>query len=87
MAVRDNLSFHIRTLLKTSYEKWDKEQKEFTHRRQKELTEFSERRAKEAQAFVVHQQRELDAIRQQFEALGESYDASSKPIEKGSRFG
>lgn len=87
MAVRDNLSFHIRTLLKTSYEKWDKEQKEFTHRRQKELTEFSERRAKEAQAFEAQQQRELDTIRQQFEALGESYDAPGKPIKKGARFG
>lgn len=87
MAVRDNLSFHIRTLLKTSYEKWDKEQKEFIHRQQKELTEFSERRAKEAQAFVAYQQRELGGIRQQFEALGESYDAPGKPIKKGSRFG
>ena len=87
MAVRDNLSFHIRTLLKTSYDKWDKEQKEFIHRQQKELTEFSERRAKEAQAFVAYQQRELGGIRQQFEALGESYDAPGKPIKKGSRFG
>jgi hypothetical protein len=46
-----------------------------------------ERRAKEAQAFEAHQQRELDGIRQQFEALGESYDTPAKPIEKGSRFG
>jgi Fe-S-cluster-containing hydrogenase component 2 len=86
MVVRDNLNFHIRSLLKDSYEKWDKDQREFTRRREKELAEFTANRAKEAQAFETHQQQELEKIRRQFEALGESYDAPGKPIKKGSRF-
>ncbi len=87
MAVRDNLSFQIRTLLKTHYEEWNNEEKEFTRRRQRELTEFKEKRAKEAQAFETHQRRALEGIKQELEALGETYDAPGKPIKKGSRFG
>ena len=42
MVVRDNLNFHIRTLLKDSYEKWEKEQTAFSSRRDAELAEFVE---------------------------------------------
>jgi Pyruvate/2-oxoacid:ferredoxin oxidoreductase delta subunit len=87
MVVRDNLNFHIRTILKDSYDKWQKEQCQFTHQRDQELSEFREIRAKEAQAFESHQQRELDKIRQQLDTLGETYDAPGKPIPKGARFG
>jgi Pyruvate/2-oxoacid:ferredoxin oxidoreductase delta subunit len=87
MVVRDNLNFHIRTLLKDSYEKWEREQSAFSSRRQTELNEFMEKRAKEAQAFESHQQRQLENIRQQLVDLGESYDAPGKPLKKGSRFG
>ena len=87
MVVRDNLNFHIRTLLKDSYEKWEKEQNAFTSRRETELAQFMEKRAKDAQAFESHQQRELEHIREQLVALGETYDAPGKPIKKGSRFG
>jgi hypothetical protein len=86
MVVRDNLNFHIRSLLKDFYEKWDKEQREFKRRREKELAEFTQNRAKEAQAFESHQQRELEKISQQLQALGNAYDAPGKPIKKGSRF-
>lgn len=87
MVVRDNLNFHIRTLLKDSYEKWEREQKDFSSKREKELAEFIERRAKEAQVFEAHQQQELAKIRDQLDTLGETYDAPGKPIKKGSRFG
>lgn len=87
MAVRDNLSFHVRTLLKDSYEKWKTEQNAFQAKRERELKEFIEGRAKEAEAFEAHQQRELQKIRQQLQALGETYDAPGKPMKKGSRFG
>ncbi len=87
MVVRDNLNFHIRTLLKDSYEKWEKEQNAFSSRRETELAQFMEKRAKDAQAFESHQQRELEHIREQIVALGETYDAPGKPIKKGSRFG
>ncbi|HSE85834.1 MAG TPA: YfhL family 4Fe-4S dicluster ferredoxin [Candidatus Binatia bacterium] len=87
MVVRDNLNFHVRTLLKDSYDKWKTEQNEFQTKRQRELTEFVEGRAKEAEAFEAHQQRELQKIRQQLDAMGETYDAPGKPIKKGSRFG
>jgi 4Fe-4S binding domain len=87
MVVRDNLNFHIRTLFKDSYDRWEKEQMEFIRRREKEVAEFIEHRAKEAQAFEIHQQRELAKIRQQLDAIGETYDAPGKPIKKGSRFG
>jgi ferredoxin len=86
MVVRDNLNFHIRTLLKDSYEKWEREQSEFAARRERERIEFLERRAKEAAAFETHQQQELQKIRQQLEAIGENYDAAGKPFKKGSRF-
>ena len=87
MVVRDNLNYHIRTLLKDSYERWEKEQTEFADRREKELAQFQEKRAKEAQAFQAHQERELEKIRAQLDAIGETYDAAGKPFKKGSRFG
>ena len=87
MVVRDNLNFHIRTLLKDSYDKWEREQNEFVARREKELAEFIEKRAKEAQAFESHQQRELEKIRQQLDTIGETYDAPGRPVKKGARFG
>jgi hypothetical protein len=87
MVVRDNLNFHIRTLLKDSYEKWQKERHVFANRREEELAQFHEKRAKEAEAFEAYQQRELEKIRAQLDAIGESYDAPGKPFKKGSRFG
>lgn len=87
MVVRDNLNFQIRSFLKESYERWEKEQSEFETQRQKELADFLARRAKEAQAFEAHQQRGLQKIRQQLDRIGETYDAPGRPIKKGSRFG
>jgi Fe-S-cluster-containing hydrogenase component 2 len=87
MVVRDNLNYHIRTLLKDSYEKWAHEQKQFTERRERELAEFTEKRAKEAQAFESHQRRELERIREQLNVIGETYDAPGRPLKKGARFG
>ena len=86
MVVRDNLNYHIRTLLKDSYEKWEREQREFAARRERERLEFLERRAKEAAAFETHQRQELEKIRQQLDGIGENYDAAGKPFKKGSRF-
>jgi hypothetical protein len=85
--VRDNLNFHIRTLLKDSYERWEKEQAAFADRREEELAQVQEKRAKEAQAFEAHQERELEKIRAQLDAIGDNYDAAGKPFKKGSRFG
>jgi len=87
MVVRDNLNFHIRTLLKDSYERWEKEQREFAERRDHDLAQFREKREREAQTFEAHQQRELQKIRAQLDATGETYDAPGKPFKKGSRFG
>jgi hypothetical protein len=86
MVVRDNLNFHIRTLLKDSYDQWQREQNEFIDRREKELAEFTARRAREAQAFEAHQQKELARIREQLDAIGETYDAPGRPVKKGARF-
>jgi ferredoxin len=86
MVVRDNLNYHIRTLLKSVYDDWEKTQAEFAARRQREHAEFVERRAKEAQAFENRQRSDLEAIRLQLEAIGENYDAAGKPFKKGSRF-
>ena len=86
MVVRDNLHFHVHSLLNDFYGKWNKEQKEFIRRREKELAAFAENRAKEAQAFELNQRQELEKITQQLQALGENYDTPGKPIKKGSRF-
>jgi hypothetical protein len=40
-----------------------------------------------AQAFEAHQERELEKIRAQLDAIGDNYDAAGKPFKKGSRFG
>ena len=87
MVVRDNLNYHIRTLLKDAYERWQKEQAEFAGRRDRERAEFLEHRAKEAASFEPHQERGLEQIRQQLDAIGENYDAPGRPFKKGSRFG
>ena len=84
--VRDNLNFHIRTLLKDSYDKWENEQREFVERRERELAQFVERRAKDATAFEAHQERERERIRQQLDVIGDTYDTAGKPYKKGSRF-
>jgi ferredoxin len=86
IVVRDNLNYHIRTLLKDAYENWEKSQTEFAARRERELKEFLEQRAKAAQAFEARQRRDLDAIRRLLDAIGEDYDAAGKPFKKGSRF-
>jgi hypothetical protein len=86
MVVRDNLNYHIRTLLKDSYEKWEKQRSAFAAHRAQELAEFIERRKKEAQAFETHQKRELENLRRQLDTIGENYDAAGKPFKKGSRF-
>ena len=86
IVVRDNLNYHIRTLLKESYDKWEKDRSEFASHRARELAEFLERRKKEAEAFENRQKRELQNIRQQLEEIGENYDAAGKPFRKGSRF-
>lgn len=85
--VRDNLNFHIRTLLNDSYERWEKERSAFAGQRERELAAFSEKRAREARAFEEHQQRELEKMRAQLDAIGDNYDAAGKPFKKGSRFG
>jgi NAD-dependent dihydropyrimidine dehydrogenase PreA subunit len=87
MVVRDNLNYHIRTLLKQSYDKWEREQNEFTARRERELALFTEKRAKEAQAFESHQRQELERIREQLNLIGETYDAPGRPLKRGARFG
>ena len=84
--VRDNLNYHIRTLLKDSYDQWENEQREFVERRERELAEFVERRAKDASAFESHQKRERERIRAQLDIIGDTYDAAGKPYKKGSRF-
>jgi hypothetical protein len=86
MVVRDNLNYHIRTLLKDSYEKWEKTQSDFASKRARELAEFLERRAKEAEAFETRQKQELQNIRRQLDAIGQDYDAAGRPFKKGSRF-
>lgn len=86
IVVRDNLNYHIRTLLKDAYEKWEKERSEFVSRRARELAEFLERRKKEAEAFESRQERDLENIRRQLDAIGENYDAAGRPFRKGSRF-
>ncbi len=86
IVVRDNLNFQIRTLLKDSYAKWEQEQNAFIDRRARELAEFNERRAKEAQIFETRQQKELALIREQLDAIGETYDAPGRPVKKGARF-
>jgi hypothetical protein len=87
MVVRDNVNFRLRSLLKDSYDKWNKDQREFKDRRERELAAFTENRTKEAQAFELHQEHELSRIRQQLDALGSDYDAPGKPVKKGTRFG
>jgi Pyruvate/2-oxoacid:ferredoxin oxidoreductase delta subunit len=87
MVVRDNLNFHIRSLLKDSYDKWERDQNEFAAGRERELAEFVEKRAKEAQTFESRQRQELEKIRQQLDTIGETYDAPGRPLKKGFRFG
>jgi hypothetical protein len=87
MVVKDSLNFRIRTTLKESYEKWDRELAEFRARRERELADFRERRAKEHRDFESHQQRELEKIKLQLDEIGVSYDAPGKPARRGALLG
>jgi ferredoxin len=84
--VRDNLNYRIRTLLKDAYDKWDREQSEFAARRERERVEFLERRANQAAAFEDRQQRDMEKIRLELDAIGDQYDAAGTPYKKGSSF-
>ena len=84
--IRDNLNYHIRTLLKDAYERWNKQQSEFAERRERERIQFMERRAKDAEAFENRQKRDLQTIRQELDTIGDQYDAAGKPYKKGSSF-
>jgi hypothetical protein len=84
--VRDNLNYHIRTLLKDAYDKWDNQQTEFAEQRERERTQFLERRTKEAESFKNRQKRDLEKIRQDLDTIGDQYDAAGKPYKKGSSF-
>ena len=85
MVVRDNLNYKIRTMLKDSYDNWEKEQSEFAAQRDRELAEFLERRRKEAELFVSRQEREFEQITTAVNDIGENYDAAGKVAKKGSR--
>ena len=87
MVVRDNLNFHIRSVLKEAYERWQRDRTEFEGRREKELADFIEKRARDARAFEAHQQHQLEKIRAQLGAIGETYDAPGRPLKRGARFG
>jgi len=84
--VRDNLNYQIRTLLKDSYDRWDKEQTQFAERRERERAEFLAKRASEAEAFENRQKHDMDKIRQALDTIGDQYDAAGKPYKKGSSF-
>ena len=84
--VRDNLNYHIRTLLKDAYDQWDNQQTEFAEQRERERTQFLERRTKEAESFKNRQKRDLEKIRQDLDTIGDQYDAAGKPYKKGSSF-
>ncbi len=84
--VRDNLNYQIRTLLKDSYDRWDKEQTQFAERRERERAEFLAKRAGEAEAFETRQKRDMEKIRQALDTIGDQYDAAGKPYKKGSSF-
>ena len=86
MVVRDNLNFHIRTLLRDFYDKWERQQNAFLERREKELAEFIAQRAKETQAFEARQRKDLEELRAQLDAIGKTYDAPGRPLKKGARF-
>ena len=86
MVVRDNLNYHIRTLLKDAYAKWEKDQSEFSTRRDRERAEFLAWRANEAAEFENYQKQELESLRRKLDAIGDDYDAAGKPFKKGSRF-
>jgi hypothetical protein len=86
VVVRDNLNFHIRSLMNDAYDNWKREQREFATRRERELNEFKERRDKDAEAFETHQKRALEKIRQELDAIGETYDAPGRPLKRGARF-
>jgi hypothetical protein len=84
--VRDNLNYQIRTLLKDSYDRWDKEQTLFAERRERERAQFLAKRAAEAEAFETRQKRDMEKIRQALDIIGDQYDAAGKPYKKGSSF-
>ena len=84
--VRDNVNFHLRSLLTQFYESWEKEQSAFRKQRDQELAAFLDNRAKQAQLFESQQQRKLNGLRDQLRELGERYDAPGKPMKKGARF-
>jgi DNA-directed RNA polymerase subunit RPC12/RpoP len=84
--VRDNVNFHLRSLLTQFYETWEKEQTAFKQQRERELAAFLDNRTRQAQVFESQQKRKLDSLQDQLRQLGESYDAPGKPVKKGSRF-
>jgi hypothetical protein len=87
MVIKDNLSFQIRSALKESYERWEKERLGLQAKRAKELREFIERRDRELSEFKAREQKEIEKLNELLEAITESYDAPGKRAEKRSLLG
>ncbi len=87
MVVKDNLNFQIRTLLKESYEEWERRLEEFQIKRERLILELQRKLEEERKGLEKEQKQVIESIKIQLREIGESYKAPGKPTKKRSAFG
>ena len=85
--VRDNLNYHIRTLLKDAYEHGKKSKPNSPDDATVSARNSSHTAPRTRPPSSSISSAGLNKSGQQLNAIGENYDAPGKPFKKGSRFG
>ncbi len=87
MVVKDNLNFQIRTLLKESYENWERKLEEFQTKREELIQELEQNLEKEQKGLEIVKKQVIESIKIQLRGIAQSYKAPGKPTKKRSAFG
>ncbi len=86
MVVKDNLNFQILSLLKESYENWERRLEEFQTKREKLIKELQQSLEKEQKGLELEKERVTRSIDNQLKGIVESYKAPGTPTNKRSLF-
>jgi hypothetical protein len=87
MVVKDSLSFEIRTALKESYDRWERERSELRAKRERDFRDFLEKRERELVDLKKKEQQEIEKLKHQLKDITDSYQAPGKAIKKRSLLG
>lgn len=87
MVIQDSLNFQIHTVLKESYEDWNKKLEESKLKREQEVKEFQLKLENEVRVLERQRDRVIETVKGQLKEITESYKAPGRPLKRRSLFG